>query len=327
MGRRVLFVIFMLMNFFNSFGQDPEFSQFYANPLFLNPGFTGTTELPRTTLNYRNQWPQKGQTYTTYSVSYDKFLKKVNGGVGFQLIHDRELNNVINSNSASFFYSYHIKLSEWTFMTAGLQAGLVYKQFDPTNLVFPSMINQLNGNIYGPLPAGLERESKIYPDFGVGVVGQSNDVYWGVSINHLTKPNESILPGDQKGSLPRKITVNLGARTHKLHRGLLSREFTLSPNIIYQQQGSFKQLNLGMYMIEKSVMFGAWFRNNISARPDALIGMVGFAKTNFKIGYSFDYTLSKLSNYSYGSHEISLVFFMGKKAEVGPRQILQIPAI
>ena len=37
--------------------QDPAFSQFYANPLYLNPAFAGTNICPRVNLNYRDQWP------------------------------------------------------------------------------------------------------------------------------------------------------------------------------------------------------------------------------------------------------------------------------
>ena len=124
-----------------------------------------------------------------------------------------------------------------------------------------------------------------------------------------------------------KVTLHAGARTRKLHHGLLSREFTVSPNILYQQQGSFKQLNLGIYMIEKSLLFGGWFRNNIDIRPDALIFLLGLAHEKFQFGYSFDYTLSKLYNYSYGSHEISLTFFMGRKNEKKIRDRLLVPMI
>ena len=51
--------------------QDPAFSQFYANPIYLNPAFAGASPggCPRTTLNYRDQWPGIGRTYVTYSVS------------------------------------------------------------------------------------------------------------------------------------------------------------------------------------------------------------------------------------------------------------------
>lgn len=309
------------------FAQDPEFSQFFANPLNVNPAFTGTTELPRAVINYRNQWPQKGATYTTYSISYDQLSEKFNSGIGFQLFHDRELNNVVNTSSASFSYSYHVKLNNESFITLGLQAGMVLKQFDVDNLIFSSNIDQLSGEISGNLPTAFSDEKKLYPDFAIGALGQHNNIFWGASAHHLTRPNESIIEGDQKGNLPVKITLHAGARTRKLHHGLLSREFTISPNIMYQHQGNFKQINLGIYMIEKSFLFGGWFRNNIDTRPDAFIALIGFAREKFQFGYSFDYTLSKLSSYSYGSHEISLTFFLGNLKGIPVRNKLLIPMI
>lgn len=124
-----------------------------------------------------------------------------------------------------------------------------------------------------------------------------------------------------------KITLHVGARSRKLHHGLLSREFTISPNILYQHQGSFKQLNLGIYLIEKSFLFGGWYRNNIDIRPDALIALVGFVIERFQVGYSFDFTLSKLSNYTHGSHEVSLLFHIGRKGKKNIRDKLLIPMI
>lgn len=308
-------------------GQDPAFSQFFSNPLYLNPAFTGTTELPRTVLNYRNQWPSKGATYETYSISFDRISKKLNTGFGFLIYRDSELNDIIRSTSASFSYSYHLKFSASSFMTLALQGGMMLKQFNANGLIFPSEIEQLTGEITGSSPIDLNDESRLIPDFAVGAVGQTNEFYYGLSINHLTQPNQSITEGDQKGKLPMKVTVNAGARSRRLHHGLLSREFTFSPNILYQQQGSFKQLNLGIYMIEQSFLFGAWFRNNIDIRPDAIILLAGFAIERFQLGYSFDITLSKLSNFSYGSHEISLTFFPGKKNKVLLNRKLLIPML
>ncbi|HPF51049.1 MAG TPA: type IX secretion system membrane protein PorP/SprF [Draconibacterium sp.] len=309
------------------FGQDPAYSQFYANPLHLNPAFTGTSQLPRLVVNYRNQWPQKGTSYTTYSLSYDWLVGTSKSGLGIQAYFDREPNNIISTTSTMLSYSYHVQVGLETFMTLGLQGGLVHKQFDLNNLIFPSNIDQISGDISGTVPISISNEQKTYPDFAVGTVGQYRRFFWSAGVHHLTQPNESILDGDHKGKLPIKVTLNAGARTRKLHHGLLSREFTISPNILYQQQGSFKQLNLGMYMIEQSILFGGWFRNNLDIRPDAIIFLVGWANKTFQFGYSFDYTLSKLSNYTYGSHEISLTFFMGRKNEKILRDRLLIPMI
>lgn len=322
--------IFILLLFLYSgilSAQDFGFSQFFANPLFLNPAFAGTTELPRMALNYRNQWPQKGATYTTYSLSYDQLLKNSNTGLGFQATRDQELNNVINSNTASVIYSHHIKLGYESFMTLGLQGGFTLKQFNLSNLVFPSGIDQLSGEISEYILAGYSNEKKLYPDFAIGAAGQHGEYFWGASAHHITQPDESVITGDQKGKVPVKATLHAGARLNRSHHGLLSRIFTLSPNILYQQQGSFKQLNLGIYMIEKSFLFGGWYRNNIDIRPDAIIALAGFAREKFQVGYSFDLTLSKLSNYSYGSHEISLIFYLGQKQEKPLRNKLLIPMI
>ena len=307
--------------------QDPSYSQFYANPLFMNPAFTGTSERQRMVVNYRAQWPQQGEALTTYSLSYDRLLKNRKSGIGIQAYYDREPNNIINSNSAVISYSHHVMLGIETFMTLGLQAGIVHKQYDTESLIFPSGIDQITGQTSASFSNNSYDESLTYPDFAVGVAGQYRRFFWGTSIHHLTHPDESIIEGDQKGEVPVKITVQAGSRTRKLHHGLLSREFTLSPNIIYQQQGNFKQLNLGIYMIEKSFMFGGWFRNNMDTRPNAVIALVGLARKNFQFGYSFDYNLSKLSNYSYGSHEISLTFFMGAERPQIRQKSLLIPMI
>ncbi len=307
--------------------QDNEFSQFFANPLHLNPALTGTSELPRTVISYRNQWPQKGNSFTTYSVSFDYLLKKRNAGAGIKIFHDQEPNNIINKSSATLSYAYHLTLGLETFMTLGLDAGIVLKQYNMNGLIFPSEIDQLSGTITPGNPIIISDEKKSYPDFAVGMAGQHKEVFWGASFHHITRPDESITAGDEVNRIPMKITLHAGARTHKLHHGLLSRPFTLSPNILYQQQGSFKQLNLGLYMIEKSFLFGGWFRNNIDTRPDAFIFLIGFARENFQFGYSFDSTLSKLSNYSHGSHEFSLTLFLGKKSQTPIRNKLLIPMI
>ncbi len=325
--RNCLYIILLMLFTGNVSAQDPEYSQFFANPLYLNPALAGTTELPRVAINYRNQWPQKGAAFNTYSLSYDQLLPKLNAGLGFQIIHDQEPNNVIKTNFATISYSYHLKLGYESFMTLGLQAGMVYKQFNMANLVFPSGINQLTGEITGWVSQLYADENKFYPDFGFGALGQHGEFFWGAALHHLTRPDESVFEGDQKGRLPIKTTVHAGARLHRLHYGLLSREFTLSPNILYRHQGSFKQLNLGIYMIEKTFIMGGWYRNNLDFRPDALIALVGIAIDRLQLGYSFDFTLSKLSNYSYGSHEISLRFFPGRAKELPPRNKLLIPII
>jgi hypothetical protein len=75
-------------------------------------------------------------------------------------MRDQELNNVINSNSASAIYSHHIKLGYESFMTLGLQGGFTLKQFNLSNLIFPSGIDQLSGEISEYILAGYSGRPK-----------------------------------------------------------------------------------------------------------------------------------------------------------------------
>src|SRR5665648_195190 len=195
-----LFILFVLLiSALSLKGQDPEFSQFYANPLYLNPAFTGTSEYQRVVANYRNQWPKQGNTYVTYNFTWDQFVSSIRSGFGVKLMYDRELNGVVNSINTSFLYSYHIKVNDRLFYTLALEAGFIYKQFNTSGLIFPGMIDQGTGTITGTYPLPFEDGQKIFPDFSFGMAGQLDDVYFGAAIHHLTQPDQSIIEGDQVG--------------------------------------------------------------------------------------------------------------------------------
>jgi len=311
-GHLLLIFIILISITLKGYGQDPEFSQFYANPLYLNPAFTGTNAIPRVALNYRNQWPKQGNTYTTYSLSYDKFIRSTTGGIGFRTMYDRQLNGVISSITASFIFSQHFNVSDRLFFSMALETGMIIKQFNTSALIFPGMIDQGTGIIDGTYPLPVESGQKLIPDFTFGTIGQFDEVYFGLAFHHLTQPDQSIVEGDQVGRLPLKITFHAGAKGHEFHHGLLSKPFTLSPNLVYQQQGAYKQINGGIYVKEDWLTYGLWYRNNLSARPNAVVAMVGYQTEKFQFGYSFDFTLSNSRAYSYGSHELSLIFFFGE---------------
>jgi hypothetical protein len=60
--------------------QDPQFSQYYSAPLYLNPGFTGITPQQRIVVNHRIQWPNLPQAFATYAASYDIFVEELRSG-------------------------------------------------------------------------------------------------------------------------------------------------------------------------------------------------------------------------------------------------------
>jgi type IX secretion system PorP/SprF family membrane protein len=99
------FTLFLLGK--NAYGQDPAFSQFYSNPLYLNPAFAGANNngCPTTNLNYRDQWPGIGRTYVTYSASYDQHVDALGGGIGVMVAQDQSGSGNLNTLHASLLYS------------------------------------------------------------------------------------------------------------------------------------------------------------------------------------------------------------------------------
>src|SRR3954471_14318401 len=88
------------------YAQDPQFTQFYANPLYLNPAFAGSVHCPRICLNYRNQWPALTGTFITTSASYDQQIAAISSGIGILVMTDNAGEGTLNTTDLSGIYSY-----------------------------------------------------------------------------------------------------------------------------------------------------------------------------------------------------------------------------
>lgn len=275
------------------FAQDPEFTQFYANPLYLNPAFAGTARCPRVCFNYRNQWPGISGTFVTYSASYDQHIDEIGGGIGLIMTNDRAGQATINTTNISGIYSYLLNVSREFSIKMGLQATFMQKSVDWTKLNFGDMIDPRRGFIYNTNEVpGVTNKTNV--DFSAGVLGYSRKYFFGFAVHHITEPDEGFL-GTSK--LPMKYTGHAGA---VIPLGGKYSESSISPNILFQKQQDFQQLNLGIYITKGPIVGGVWYRN-----ADSFILLVGFQQDLFKFGYSYDVTISKLTNATAGSHELS----------------------
>ena len=160
--------------------QDPAFSQFYANPLYLSPAFAGTNECPRANLNYRDQWPGIGRTYVTTSASWDQHIQSIGGGLGVIVSQDRSGSGNLNTSHASLLYSYRLKVNNTFAMKAGFEASYRMIQLDWTELTFGDMIDPQYGFIY-PTNEDIANNptSRNFPDFSAGLLGYSENFFFG----------------------------------------------------------------------------------------------------------------------------------------------------
>ena len=91
--------------------QDPEFTQFYSNPVYLNPAFAGTARCPRFVMNYRNQWPAMSGNYVTSAAAYDQHIPSISGGLGIIVMNDRAGRGTLSTSRISGIYSYQQAIS------------------------------------------------------------------------------------------------------------------------------------------------------------------------------------------------------------------------
>lgn len=286
-------------------GQDPHFSQFYANPLYLNPAFAGTGVCPRIIMNYRNQWPSIPGSYVTYNAGFDMHFDALSGGIGLIATSDKAGEGILMHNSLNLMYAYQLKVSSSFSLRAGFQAGFFQKSVDASRLTFPSQIHPRWGVVLDDpgIPRGNLSNSGL--DFSTGVLGFSENFYIGFAAHHLTQPDESLF-GDYS-ELPMKMSVHTGGLINLRRGGSNKRrpdDPILSPNFVFMKQGEFHQLNYGVYLNKMPMIGGIWYRHFMEG-SDAVIMLVGFQYDQFKFAYSYDITISDLSTPSGGAHEFS----------------------
>lgn len=287
--------------------QDPEFTQFYANPMYLNPAFAGTHGCPRFVMNYRNQWPNVNggsANYVTYAAGYDQYFDEISGGFGAMIVNDVQA-ATIRTTRGSLMYSYHLRMNrKWTALF-GAKATYGNNSLDYTALQFGDQIDPRRGFI---LPTGDvqgDNNSIQYFDASAGLVVFNKNFNIGFAANHLNTPNQSLIGGDSP--LPMRFTGHASANIPiGQTRSKFTPTTTIMPSVLYSYQQGFQQLNLGTYVKYSNFVAGAYFRNS-----DAFIITLGVASETFRLGYSYDITVSPLNNGTTGgSHELSMNFLV-----------------
>ncbi|MBN3036322.1 MAG: PorP/SprF family type IX secretion system membrane protein [Bacteroidales bacterium] len=297
--------------------QDPIYSQFYANPLYLNPALAGTGDCARFIANARQQWPSLPGSWLQFSGSFDHFVKPIKGGVGLLIHNDQMGVAAINTLRISGIYSYHLDISRTTSLRAGFEVGMHQQRLKWEEMVFPDMIDSNTGSVNPSSEALPDHTSVTVPDFSIGFLGGYRKILFaGIAAHHLAQPDLSWYENSDASPLYMKLTAHAGAEILLAERsyGHDSYTFTLSPNVLYQYQRNARQLNVGFYLTRQPLTGGVFYRYSRS-NPDAVVFMLGWSQKKIQVGYSYDVTLSRLQSTTGGAHEISLklLVFCDKK--------------
>jgi type IX secretion system PorP/SprF family membrane protein len=302
--------------------QDPTFSQFNSNRIYLNPALAGIAEGKRMFLNYRNQYPGLDNPYVTYSASYDQYVEPVHGGIGFSIMNDVQGNGSLNQFNLSSIYSYHFQVNRNLFVNAGLQVSFYQRKLSASKFIFGDQIDPITGNVSGGSESYGDLK-KDFLDFSTGFSAFYKDLYGGISFSHLSKPVQSF-SSIPDARLHRKFILYMGGCFPIYEKRFGKEVLQVNPNFIYIQQKNLSQLIYGLEtLLEKRYALGFLVRQNLGIRYSAIILSAGLAFEKFSIRYSYDSQL-KLPSVSFtnqGAHEISLIITIAEEKKINRKTI------
>ncbi len=310
--KRFLFCLLFIILIDDLVAQDPQFSQYYQAPLYLNPGFTGITPQQRLVFNHRIQWPNLPQAFSTSAFSYDIFVDELRSGFGVLVTNDVMGSAGWRTNTAGLLYSFKVKLNDNIVFSPGLYFGYGANGIDRSRLTLGDGL-EFQGQSLDPDLNKLGRQD--YFDFGSGFIFYNRNLWLGAAFHHMNQPNLSVL--NDVSRLPMKTSIHGGARL-SLYNGprTLAKVSYLTPSFIFRKQGkSFSQLDVGINYHIDPVSVGFWYRGKPfektvinSVAQDALILSLGMYFKNLSIGYSYDFTISELQTAAGGAHEIAITY-------------------
>ena len=325
--KRLLTIAFVVLGLSSVYGPDPHFTQFYANPLYLNPAYAGIKQCPKFNLNYRNQYPVLG-VYQTYSASFDQYVDALNGGLGVLIMQDEAANGALSLTEASLIYSYHLNVTRDFSVLFGAQGTFRQRSIDWTGLTFPDQIDPFYGFVKPTNEIPPDNTANSHLDLTFGILGFTEKFFVGLTASHVTEPNEAFFSTNK---LPLKVSAQMGA-TIPLGRKRLYNDLDnlLIPHLVFQSQGGANHLTGGVSFNRGPLTGGLGYRQairSVSTNPDALVFILGVAPNDvpWTFGYSYDFTISPLKNTLGGAHEISMSYQLPCRARAARYSEIKCP--
>jgi type IX secretion system PorP/SprF family membrane protein len=286
--------------------QDPQFTQFMHSKLIYNPGYAGTSNAICATLQYRQQWVNFQGAPQTGLLSFDMPVLS-NLGVGINLMSDEIGAQKTFFARAAVAYNTNIG-NKGGRLGIGIDGGMLQMKINNT-WIAPEP-GKDDASIPGYQATGSNvtnpNLSKVTYDLGFGAFFQiPNTMYIGLSSTHLPAQTIKGGGGDVKFNMARHYYLVAG------YTKAINPRNDISANLKVKSDAATTQLDVNLtYEYNKFFWLGVSYR-----MEDAIAPMLGVRLLNsaLKIGYSYDYTMSKIKGYTSGTHEIIIGYCMTKK--------------
>jgi type IX secretion system PorP/SprF family membrane protein len=309
--------------------QKPHYTQYILNQYIVNPAITGIENYIDLKGSHRHQWvgireapvttyftvhgPIGKEDYRTTATSFETPGENPRGkryweeytaaephhGIGMQVVND--VTGPLSNFAMYGTYAYHMGLTARTSLSGGFGVGFSRIGLDASKLDFGDIT--VDPAVYSN---GLINKMRL--DVMAGLYLYSSDYFIGLSAQQVVPQkidfsDKQIKPSDGK-SVPH-LFATAG------YRFLVGYDFNFIPSIMVKYVSPVPtqvEVN-GKLQYRDMAWVGASYRHK-----DGFAGMLGLNVSNtFNVGYAYDYTTSKINNYSKGTHEVVVGFIIGNK--------------
>ncbi|WP_245580819.1 PorP/SprF family type IX secretion system membrane protein [Daejeonella oryzae] len=301
--------------------QDAQFSQYIFNGIYINPAYAGYKEQVYLQSSLRSQWAGVEGAPQTASVAIDGVTDyRRNVGVGLMIAHDRIGAQSSLSAYANYAYRLQVGALESSRLALGLGVGAIQLGIDGTKLRSTETDDQFIPQI---------KQTTILPDARAGVYFSNENYFAGFSVDNL-------LAHYMKPKSDTDILTPIPKPHYYLTGGAL---LVLNPTMKFKPSFLIKDdlagpssVDVNAFMLfDERLWVGAFYRTSFSLynkdylqrdlQKSSATGIIAevFATEKLRIAYSFDYSLNKLRNYNYGSHEVSIGIYFGNSRADQPK--------
>ncbi|MFW5872477.1 MAG: PorP/SprF family type IX secretion system membrane protein [bacterium] len=330
MKKIILYIILLCVTTFvntNLLGQQVSlYSQYMMNKFLINPAVAGAEGYTAINLTSREQWIGFGESPGTHAISLQSRIlrnsfisksapirksvrrKKRSGrvGLGGYIYNDRS--GIINKTGFQFTYAYHIHVQQ-SQISFGVSMNTYQFRIKKEDLNLYDAMDQL---IYN------NKLAIFIPDANIGFYYSDRSKYFGFSGGNLF---ESLVQFSNNGATKYE--------TMKRHYYLMGGHFfNINEYMILEPSFLLKTNELLNNQLEICTRFfyrenywggisyrtGSYISEKKGAETGSIILMGGVKLDKFFFGYAFDYTLSDLMHFTYGTHEIMAAIKFGDSA-------------
>lgn len=317
MKRRLLVIIFILVNCVTFAQQRPHYTQYLQNMVIINPAVTGMYKAVTVKSGFRNQWvgitdAPKTSYFTVHAPlnidgsiltagsadngveepgtrsDKDSYYSSDNHhGLGFTALNDKT--GPINRSSLNLTYAYHLALGDIANLSIGVGGGVSRIGLNTQVLRFedPNDPSVAEGQIINWLP-----------DINVGFYLYANQFYIGGSVQQVAKQKLSFNENFDTGKEVPHYFLTAG------YRFWLGEDFNITPSIMLR---NIKPTPIGIDLNLKVSFRNSFWIGGAYRKKDSFSGLMGFTiSKSLDAGYAFDQSISPLKTINTGTHEFVL---------------------